>query len=276
LKAHFVTQEVDTNNMQLPEPQGNLSVERLSYAFPGTEKPLLKGIDFELPAGETLALIGPSGSGKTTLIRLILGNLAANSGYARLDGMDLSQWPSSDRGQYIGYLPQDIELFAGTVRENIARMAESDPQAVVEAAQLADVHEMIMRLPKGYDTDIGPQGMALSAGQRQRLGLARALFGNPRLVVLDEPNSNLDQAGDAALARALNCLKERTVTTIIVSHRPAVLAQVDKVLLLQDGMVRAYGPREDVMKQPAPPNHLAAVRPMTSPKMTYRMQASDE
>jgi len=251
LKLHFQNQQVNDEQMELPRPRGDIAVEGLSYAYPGTNKPILRNINFQLPAGEILALIGPSGSGKTTLVRLLLGNLIAPAGHARLDGMDIAQWPSSDRGEHIGYLPQDVELFAGTVRENIARMTEGDAEQVIAAAKHADVHELILHLPKGYDTPIGTNGMVLSGGQRQRIALARALYGNPSFVVLDEPNANLDQEGNKALALSLEGLKERSVTTIIISHRSSVFDVVDKLMLLNEGAIVAYGTKEEVLQKAA-------------------------
>ena len=249
LKLHFQNQRSGDDKMNLPRPRGEISVEGLSYVYPGTRTPILRNIQFKLPAGEILALSGPSGSGKTTLVRLLLGNLQAPAGHARLDGMDVAQWASVDRGRYIGYLPQDVELFSGTVRENIARMTQGDSDKVIRAAQYADVHDLIMRLPKGYDTSIGAGGMVLSGGQRQRIALARALYGEPSFVVLDEPNANLDQEGNKALTHTLRGLKERGVTTIIISHRSGVFDAVDKLMLLNGGAIAAYGNRDEVLKQ---------------------------
>lgn len=251
LQIHFHNQDVDIEGMSLPRPKGEISVEGLSYAYAGTRKQILRNITFKLPAGQILALIGPSGSGKTTLVRVLLGNLPPVAGHARLDGMDVAQWESSDRGKYVGYLPQDVELFAGTVRENIARMTEGDADRVIEAAKHADVHELILRLPKGYDTPIGSNGMVLSGGQRQRIALARALFGNPSVVVLDEPNANLDEEGNKALTLTLRGLKARGVTTIIISHRPNIFNSVDKLMILNNGAVSTYGNRDDVLKKAA-------------------------
>jgi ATP-binding cassette, subfamily C, type I secretion system permease/ATPase len=248
LKQHFHNQHGQGETMTLPKPKGEISVEGLSYAYPGTRKPVLRNVNFQLPAGEVLALIGPSGSGKTTLVRVLLGNLVAPAGHARLDGMDVAQWDSSDRGAHIGYLPQDVELFAGTVRENIARMTTGDSEKVIEAAKRADVHDLILHLPRGYDTAIGNNGMVLSGGQRQRIALARALYDDPSFVVLDEPNANLDQEGNAALSRTLVGLRDRGVTTIIISHRSGVFDAADKVMLLREGTVAAYGATEEILK----------------------------
>jgi ATP-binding cassette subfamily B protein/ATP-binding cassette subfamily C protein len=233
--------------MSLPAPRGDLAAENLTLGFAAMRKPLLRAVGFRLRPGEMLGLIGPSGAGKTTLARALLGNLTPIAGHARLDGMDVSEWDPEDRGQHLGYLPQDVELFSGSIRENIARMGEGDPDAVVAAARLAGVHDLVVRMPKGYDTVIGDGGMTLSGGERQRVALARAIYGDPRFVVLDEPNASLDRDGEAALLDCLGWLKQRAVTTIIIAHRPAILVHVDKVIILQDGVVKAFGPRDEVL-----------------------------
>ena len=240
--------------MALPRPQGDLSVERLTYAPPGSDTPILRGISFSLGAGEVLGLVGPSAAGKTTLARCITGAWRPNSGYVRLDGADIAVWHAAEGSDHMGYLPQDVELFAGTVRENIARLRDADPEAVINAAKLAGLHEMIMRLPKGYDSDIGEGGLKLSGGQRQRIGLARALFGEPRVIVLDEPNASLDAEGESALIEAIAQLKARGTTLIVIAHRPSILQHADKVLVLKDGMAAAFGSRDEVIaKLNAPP-----------------------
>ncbi|HXL99910.1 MAG TPA: type I secretion system permease/ATPase [Rhizomicrobium sp.] len=257
--------------MPLPAPTGKLNVERASYVPPGARKPIVAGVSFELLAGDSLGVIGPSASGKSTLMRLLCGAWPCVSGIVRLDGADIYGWPRAELSKYIGYLPQDVELFGGTVRDNIARLTEGDPQDVVDAAKLAGAHEMILALPNGYDTDIGESGAKLSGGQRQRLGIARALYGSPRFVVLDEPNSNLDAAGEEALLVTLAELKRRKSTVVIVAHRPSILAAVDKMLALRDGAVEAFGPRNDVIQkytprppaQPRPPGQ-ANVVPMAA------------
>ncbi len=235
--------------LPLPEPDGRIGVERVSYAFPGQGVALIKGVNFALEPGESLAIIGPSAAGKTTLVRMMIGTLQPSAGSIRLDGADVYQWLREDFGRHVGYLPQDVELFDGTVFKNIARMAESEPDPVYEAAQLAGCHDMILRLPQGYETEIGDGGQHLSGGQRQLIGLARAMFNRPKLVVLDEPNSNLDGDSEAALTRALEKLKAQGTTVILVSHRPALVQGVDKVLLLKDGAIEMFGPRAEVMKR---------------------------
>lgn len=235
--------------LPLPEPTGKLAVERVSYAFPGQGVAMIKGVNFALTPGESLAIIGPSAAGKTTLIRMLIGTLPASAGTVRLDGADVYQWLREDFGRHVGYLPQDVELFDGTVFRNIARMAEAEPEAVYEAAQLAGCHDMILRLPNGYETEIGDSGQYLSGGQRQLIGLARAMFGRPKLVVLDEPNSNLDGDSEAALTQALERLKEQGTTVVLVSHRPTLVQGVDKVLLLKDGAMEMFGPRAEVLKR---------------------------
>jgi ATP-binding cassette subfamily C protein/ATP-binding cassette subfamily C protein EexD len=235
--------------MPLPEPKGQVVAERVTFGFPGQSVAIVKGVSFSLTPGESLAIIGPSAAGKTTLIRLMIGTLQATAGTVRLDGADVFTWQREDFGRYVGYLPQDVELFDGTVLRNIARMGEGDPELVFEAARLAGCHEMILRLPQGYDTEIGDGGQHLSGGQRQLIGLARALYGGPKLVVLDEPNSNLDGDAEQALIRGLQALKARGTTIVLVSHRPTLVQGVDKVLLMRDGAAEAFGPRAEVLKR---------------------------
>jgi PrtD family type I secretion system ABC transporter len=233
--------------MQLPVPQGALAVERLVYAPPGSEQPTLKGVGLQVPAGTWLGLIGPSAAGKSTLAKLICGVWQPRSGVVRLDGADVYTWDRADFGRHCGYLPQDIELFAGSVRDNIARFAEAADTDVVSAAQKAGCHEMILRLPHGYDTKVGAGGTALSAGQRQRVGLARALFGQPKLVVLDEPNSNLDTEGEQALLQAIAQARDGGATVIMISHRPSLLAGADLLAVMVDGQIQHFGPRDEVL-----------------------------
>jgi len=230
---------------ELPAPAGQVELEGVAFRL--ADKVILRGVSFKLAAGEALGLIGPSASGKSTLARLIVGVWKAGGGVVRLDGADVAAWPREKLGPHLGYLPQDVELFGGTVSENIARMGTPDAAEVVRAAQRAHVHDLILRLPKGYDTEIGENGQSLSPGQRQRIGLARALYGNPRLVVLDEPNANLDHEGEEALQRTLDVLKADGVTAVVIAHRPSLLRNVDKMLVLNDGAVASFGPRAEVM-----------------------------
>ncbi len=236
--------------MSLPSPKGRLEATALYYVVPGTRRTILANICLELAPGESMGVIGPSASGKSTLLRLLVGAWPASSGSVRLDGADIYAWPRSELGRHIGYLPQDVELFSGTVRENIARMTDGDPEAVVRAATRAGAHEMILALPKGYDTDVGEYGHSLSGGQSQRIGIARALYGDPKLVVLDEPNSNLDQVGEEALLSTLASLKADGTTVIVVAHRPTILKNVDKMLVLRTGgAMDMFGPRAEVMQR---------------------------
>jgi PrtD family type I secretion system ABC transporter len=232
----------------LPAPAGRLDAERVVFGVKGMERPIIRGASFSLAAGEALGVIGPSASGKSTLARLVVGVWRPHAGTVRLDGADVATWPREDLGRHIGYLPQEVELFPGTVTQNIARLGEPDAAEVIRAAQRAHVHELILRLPNGYDTELGER-FALSPGQRQRIALARALYGNPRLVVLDEPNANLDTEGDEALLAALRGLKDNGVTIVIVAHRPSLLVGVDKVLVLREGTVEAFGPRSEILQR---------------------------
>jgi len=235
-------------SVSLPRPEGRLVAEGVSFRARGSENPILAGIAFSLTAGEALAIIGPSAAGKSTLARLLTGVWAPTTGTVRLDGADLAYWPREDLGPWIGYVPQDVELFDGTVADNIARLGAVDSEAVVAAATRAQAHELILSLPQGYDTPVGDQGLRLSPGQRQRVALARAVYGNPRLVVLDEPNSNLDGAGEVALAQALTALRNNRVTSIVVTHRPSLIAHVDKILVLAAGRIQQFGPAAQVLK----------------------------
>lgn len=254
------------SGLPLPAPAGELKVERVVFAPPGTNRPVIKGISFNLEEGESLGIIGPSAAGKSTLLRLIAGIWKPASGAVRLDGADIGTWSRNEVGQYIGYLPQDVELFSGTVGENIARLQEHESQseAVVAAAQLAGVHEMILRLPEGYDTEIGEGGAVLSGGQRQRIALARAVFGMPSLVILDEPNANLDAEGEEGLSKAIQRLKANKVTLIIVTHKPSALIHADKVLVLRDGAVEVFGPRQEVISRVTRGNAAVNVKPVAA------------
>ena len=231
--------------MDLPDPAGELTAENLYFAV--GERPIIKGISFRMPAGQSLAIIGPSAAGKSTLCKLLLNIWQPTSGKVRIDRADMASWDSEKLGPFLGYLPQDVELFSGSVAENIARLGEVDSAGVIRAARLAGVHEMILALPKGYDTQIGDQGAALSGGQRQRIGLARALYGDPRVIVLDEPNSNLDEEGEASLAQAVLNLKRQQATLILVTHKASILSIVDNIMMVQDGQIALCGPRQEVL-----------------------------
>jgi PrtD family type I secretion system ABC transporter len=233
--------------LSLPAPKGRLEVERLGFAFSPDRAPLLRNLCFTVFPGESLGLVGPSAAGKTTLLRLLLGVRTPQSGVVRLDGSDIARWDREQLGRAIGYLPQNVELFAGSVAANIARLQKPDPEAVIRAAQLAQAHELIQRLPEGYDTDIGDSGCLLSGGQRQRIALARALYGEPRLLILDEPNANLDEEGDDALAAALTTLKARGITVVVVSHRRRLISQLDRIAILRNGKLEAFGPSSLVL-----------------------------
>ncbi|KGU83387.1 type I secretion system permease/ATPase [Pseudomonas mediterranea] len=237
----------EPERMPLPAPEGAIRVEGLSVGAPYARKPIIRGLDFQVAAGEVVGIIGPSGAGKSTLARALLGIWPSQAGSVRLDAADISQWRREELGQYIGYLPQDIELFEGTISQNISRFGPANAPAVVAAARMAGVHELVLQLPEGYDTVIGANGGGLSGGQRQRVGLARALYGEPRLVVLDEPNSNLDDAGEKMLAEALRKLKQSRATVFVITHRSGVLAHVDKLLVLNQGELSLFGPRDKVL-----------------------------
>jgi ATP-binding cassette, subfamily C, type I secretion system permease/ATPase len=246
--------EADPEIMDLPLPVKKLSVENVFCGPFGESMPFVQNVSLSLDAGDGLGIIGPSGSGKSTFARALVGATPALKGVIRYDGAELGQWPGSKRGEFIGYLPQDLQLFDGTISENIARFrAGASPDMIIEAAKLADVHDMIVGLPEGYNTVIGRSGRMLSAGQRQRITLARALYGNPFLVVLDEPNSNLDAVGESALANAINSMREKGSIVVVIAHRPSAIATVDKVLCLKDGKMAGFGPKEEVLKQVVQP-----------------------
>lgn len=245
---------VTHEKLSLPPPKGDVQVEKLVFSVAGKSQPILKGLNFEVKAGEVVGIIGPSGSGKSTLARLLVGLWSPTAGAVRFDGAELHQWERDELGRFIGYVPQSVELFAGTVAENIARMGEVDSDKVTAAAHLAQVHDLILHLQDGYETQIGENGQGLSGGQRQRIALARALYDTPRIVVMDEPNSNLDGEGEQALQIAVARLKQQGITTLIVAHRPSVLTQVDKLLVLRDGLIEAYGPAAEVMGRYTTPN----------------------
>jgi len=234
--------------MPLPKPRGALAVEAVTASPPGAKAPVVRNVSFSLEPGDVLGVVGPSGSGKSTLARLLIGVWPAMMGKVRLDGADIYQWNKAELGPHIGYLPQSIELFAGTVSDNIARFGDVDPDKVVTAAQRAGVHEMILHLPEGYDTKLGDGGAGLSGGQRQRLALARAMYDDPALIVLDEPNSNLDEVGEAALVKAVLELRARGKTIVLITHRQSALNATTKLLMMRDGAVAAFGPTQKVLE----------------------------
>jgi PrtD family type I secretion system ABC transporter len=245
--------------MLLQAPSQKLSVEAVSIVPPGEQRVIVQDVNFAADAGTGIGVIGPSGSGKSSLVRALVGVWMPARGKVRLDGAALDQWSSDVLGRYVGYLPQDVELFAGTVAQNISRFdPEAKSDAIIAAAKEAGVHEMIIKMREGYDTQIGEQGTALSAGQAQRVALARALYGNPFLIVLDEPNSNLDSEGDEALTRAVRSARERGAIVVVVAHRPIGIEAMDQLLVLKDGRMQAFGPKETVLGQvlqraPSPP-----------------------
>ncbi len=248
IKTLLKNSPLNMERLRLPNPQGRLSVERVLYVPPPNKKVILNGITFQLEPGESLAIVGPSGSGKSTLGRMLVGSIMPTAGNVRLDMMDLRNWDPRQFGESVGYLPQDVQLFPASIKANIARMREDASDAeIFEAAELADVHEMISEFAQGYETIVGMDGSPLSGGQKQRVGLARAFFGSPRLVVLDEPNSNLDFPGEQALARALMRAKEKGITVVAITQRPALLKSVDKIMMLKDGTVQAFGNRDEII-----------------------------
>ena len=247
LDEYLSAQRLELEPMELPPPTGQISMEKVSFGIRATNKVILKDIVFALPAGESLGIIGPSAAGKSSLARVMVGVWKPLQGIVRLDGADMASWPQDRLGPYIGYLPQDIELFPGSIADNIARLEEPDSDKVIKAARLAGLHEMILKMPKGYDTYIGDNGEVLSGGQRQRIGLARALYGDPKLLVLDEPNASLDNEGEAALLQAVAHLKTLGATVVLITHKVSLLAGVDKLMIMQDGALAAFGPREEVL-----------------------------
>jgi ATP-binding cassette subfamily C protein len=262
IKALLNNSPLNFDRLRLPRPQGRLTVERLLYVPPPDKKVILNGVSFSLSPGESLAIVGASGTGKSTLARMLVGSIHPTAGNIRLDMMDLRNWDPRQFGESVGYLPQDVQLFPASIKANIARMRDDATDAdVYDAAELADVHGMISEFAQGYETVVAMDGSPLSGGQRQRIGLARAFFGNPRLVVLDEPNSNLDTIGEQALAQALARAKERSITVVAITQRPSLLKSVDKILILTKGAVQAMGKREDIM--PLITKGMAAGRALT-------------
>jgi ATP-binding cassette subfamily C exporter for protease/lipase len=237
-----------TIGMSLPKPKGYVELEGVYAAPPGISKPVLKNVAFKLEPGDVLGVIGASASGKSTLAKVMVGLWPGSPNCARLDGADVYRWNKDELGPSIGYVPQDIDMFPGTVSENIARFNEFTPEDVIEAAQTAGVHDMILHFPQGYDTKLGESTFGLSGGQKQRIALARALYGKPSLIVLDEPNSNLDDIGEDSLIVAIQKLKERKATVVLVTHRVSILQVTTKLLLLDDGIMKAFGPTQKIMQ----------------------------
>ncbi|KHT39966.1 type I secretion system permease/ATPase [Pectobacterium brasiliense] len=253
--------------MALPAPEGKLQVEQLSANAPNTRTPILANITFELAPGDVLGVLGPSGSGKSTLARLLVAAMPALGGKVRLDGADMHQWDKSDLGRFVGYLPQDVQLFSGTIAENIARFTQPDAEKIVAAAVTAGVHEMILRLPQGYDTQLGEGGVGLSGGQKQRVALARAIYNQPRLIVMDEPNASLDDDGEKALLATIAAQQEAKSTQVLITHKPALLSCANKLLVLRAGQIQYFGVTEQVLKelQRAKPANPSIAKPMTKP-----------
>ncbi len=275
MEAFLAAVPAPSPGMPLPAPRGMLMVEGVMAVAPGGNVPIIRNVAFALPPGEMLAVVGPSAAGKTTLARLLIGLWPTAGGKVRLDGVDIFSWNKAELGPHIGYLPQGVELFEGTLAENIARFGDLDMHKVEAAARAVGLHELIAALPKGYDTPIGRDGGRLSGGQRQRVALARAIYGDPVFVVLDEPNSSLDEAGDAALAQAITQLKSRGTTFVVMTHRTSVLAVADKMLVLRDGVQQAFGPRDDVLaalnkmaQQAQQPAQRPAAAPALAPTLT--------
>ncbi len=262
----------DKEHMQLPAPRGEILLEGVVVIPPNAQQPSIRGISMQINKGDVVGIVGPSAAGKSSLARIILGLWPLTAGKARLDKADIYQWDKIDLGKYIGYLPQDIELFEGTISQNISRFAEVDPEKVVEAATKAGVHEMILRLPNGYDTKIGAGGESLSGGQRQRVGFARAIYDNPVLVVLDEPNSNLDDQGEAALVEAIKSLKETKTTVIIITHRPNILQVTNKLAVIKQGLLELYGDTNEVLSRLSAAAQGAASQPQKPAASPQPMQ----
>ena len=272
LEALLHSYPARAQRMALPAPRGELAVEQLSASAPGTRRATLANLSFTLPAGQVLGVIGPSGCGKSTLARLLIGVWQPLAGKVRLDGAELSQWDKHQLGPHLGYLPQDIQLFAGTIAQNIARFAKVDADKVLAAAQLAGVHQLILQLPEGYETRLGEGGAGLSGGQKQRIGLARALYGLPAVIVLDEPNSNLDEAGEQALLQAIAQLKQHKRTLILITHKPNVLTLTDQLLILREGQLQAFGPTAKVLGAPVAAKPAA---PKTAMNVSYRLGTAE-
>jgi ATP-binding cassette subfamily C protein len=256
---------VATNKLRLPAPSGDISVENVIAGAPGSQNPILRGISFVLRPGEVLGVVGPSAAGKSTLARVLVGVWPASVGKVRIDGADLSHWNSEQLGRYIGYLPQDVELFSGSIAENICRFEELDDEKIITAAKMAGVHDMVQTMPAGYNTQIGEGGHALSGGQRQRIGLSRALYDKPAFIILDEPNSNLDAEGEAALVSAVQQLRQQGSTLVLITHKTSVLATVDKILVIAQGQVQGFGMREEMLARLLAPRVVTVPASLSQP-----------
>lgn len=271
LKEMLVANPEGKESMALPKPLGRLSVENIVVAPPGVTKPFVQGVTFQIEPGDVLGVIGPSASGKSTLARALVGVWPVYGGAVRLDGADVQSWDKTQLGPHVGYVPQDIEIFQGTISENISRFGPVDPEGVIAAATAAGIHDMVLRFPEGYDTNVGPGGAGLSGGQMQRIALARALYGSPNFIVLDEPNSNLDDAGERSLVQSLVQLRQRKATVVVVSHRTSILQATTKLLVMSDGRLALFGPTQQVLErlqqnQPKPPQ--AGTVPASTPQIT--------
>jgi PrtD family type I secretion system ABC transporter len=254
-------------HMKLPDPEGHLSVQQIVVAPPGVQRAVLTGVTFDLQAGSALGIIGPSAAGKSSLARAIVGVWPLHNGEIRIDGAALSHWDNDQLGKHMGYLPQDVELFSGTIAENIARFAAVDESMVVSAAQMAGVHDMVQLMPNGYNTQIGDGGQSLSGGQRQRIALARALYGMPTIIILDEPNASLDSEGEAALMTTLERLKAAHRTVILITHKTNILAMMDKILVLKQGQVQGFGERDEIFSKLLAPRVAAHGSPVAAPSI---------
>jgi ATP-binding cassette, subfamily C, bacterial len=276
IKALLQNSPLNVERLRLPNPSGRLTVERILYVPPPSKKVVLNGVSFELEPGESLAIVGTSGAGKSTLARMLVGSITPTAGNVRLDWMDLRNWDPRQFGESVGYLPQDVQLFPASIKANIARMREdATDTAIFEAAELADVHEMISQFPAGYETQVLIDGSPLSGGQKQRIGLARAFFGSPRLVVLDEPNSNLDAAGEMALARALSRAKDKKITIVAITQRPSLLQSVDRIMIIKDGTTQTIGKRDEIIPllNGRPPNANGSPPPANTTNGKPRLEA---
>ena len=260
----------DGERTALPRPEGKIELDNVSFVPSGVVEPVIRHVSFRLDDGVALGIVGPSGAGKTTLMRLIAGTLRPSTGHVRIDGAEVTAWPDADRGRYVGYLPQNVELFMGSVRENITRFAAAEDDDVISAAKLAGVHEVVLGLPRGYDTAIGEGGVPISGGERQRIALARAVFGQPALLVLDEPNAHLDAEGEQALVKTVAQMRQRGVTVIMIAQRTGVLEQVDKLLVLRGGAITAFGSRDEILGALRPPGAAQPIFPV--PRRPRRVQ----